>query len=415
MVTAKGTDTVLYTFPDNDNIKLAGNSVLLLVAADPKNDRNHPLSGSTPGYVVADLAGTGLPDNGEFVLILRSTNDKKGTASNVVDVAGYHANPNLKDTSKYTDLWPLNVFSAPNLGHNKFGVDTVHYRQHATIDGTKTVKDGNHVDQTAFRDAGYTGIGYRRAALGKAIHGGTPGYKDGPKSLNADVTDGRLTISEIMFDQGNGRKSPQWIELYNSSPTTSVNLQADDGWRLVIENYDDFGDEGVVNEDAISADQVMGTLNFKDSKVQTILPQQTVLVVSGRASSAGSSSGVDAGTVFIDTHVFTVFDDPDSKKALGMSRVTDPILSEKAFYIELIDGKGNVVDMVGNLQTERGRTTGYWNWSEVQGEDELEGGARSSVIRRYREKDVRNTWKRFSDAKIPGYGCSLQKDGSVLI
>ena len=233
----------------------------------------------------------------------------------------------------------------------------------------------NNNDKPSFVVAGYTGIGYRRHAQNVPAHGGTPGYHDNRQSLIAGVKDGIVRISEIMFDQGDGRVPlPQWIEIHNTSPTKSINLHGDDGWRLVIENFDD----GV-----IPIAQISGTLNFKSSEVQTLLPKQTVLVASTRARSAGSAS-VNASVVFIPTRVFSVW--ADARGELGMTKSTDPILSTKGFHIELIDGKGNNVDEVGNLTKRRGRIAAQkvWEWSKVEGVSE-NTDSRSSVVREYRK------------------------------
>ena len=409
------TETVLYTFP-NSAIEIKKDDLILVVASDPEDDGEHPLavgkdffggndqvrgigldvanSGIEPAnYIIAKssdrLYTDGMPDDGNFVLFLRrpEAHDKTNAASKlkthewVIDIAGYH--PNLGDRTTPPDfsaLWPLKGFGAPNLTHNRFDVDQVHRRQHAGIDGTKTVKDGNHVDQTAFRDAPYTGIGYRRHATNNAAHGGTPGYEDIRKNLYADVKEGKVRISEIMFEQGDGRTPlPQWIEIHNTSPTEAVNLRADDGWRLIIENYDD-GDMPI--------GRISGTLNFKSSEVQTLLPLQTVLVASTRARNAGSAS-INASVVFIPTRVFSVY--ADARDELAMKRATDPILSERGFHIELVDGKGNFVDGAGNLPVDasgalikgRGRSvaTIAWEWSAVEGVSE-DNGFRSSLVRR---------------------------------
>ena len=414
-VTAVGTEEVLYTFPNSD-INVKKDDLILIVATDPEDDGEHPLavgkdffggndqvrgigldvanSDIEPAnYIIASssdrLYTHGMPDDGNFVLFLRrpEAHDKTNAASKlkthewVIDIAGYHSNlgdPNVGPD--YSALWPLKVFGAPNLTHNRFDSDQVHRRQHAGIDGTKTVKDGNHVDQTAFRDAPYTGIGYRRHATNSAAHGGTPGYEDIRKNLYADVKEGKVRISEIMFEQGDGRTPlPQWIEIHNTSPTEAVNLRADDGWRLIIENYDD-GDMPI--------GRISGTLNFNKSEVQTLLPLQTVLVASTRARNAGSAS-INASVVFIPTRVFSVY--ADARDELAMKRATDPILSETGFHIELVDGKGNFVDAAGNLPVDasgalikgRGRSvaTVAWEWTTVEGVSE-DNGFRSSFVRR---------------------------------
>ena len=413
-VTGVGTETVLYTFPNSD-IKVNKDDLILVVASDPEDDGEHPLavgkdffggndqvrgigldvanSGIEPAnYIIAKssdrLYTEGMPDNGNFVLFLRrpEAHDKTNATAKlkthewVIDIGGYHpnlGNPNV--APDYSALWPLKGFPAPNLTHNRFDADQVHRRQNATIDGTKTT-DGNKGDKTAFGNAAYSGIGYRRHATNSAAHGGTPGYDDIRKNLYADVKKGKVRISEIMFEQGDGRTPlPQWIEIHNTSPTEAVNLHADDGWRLAIENYDD-GDMPI--------GRISGTLNFKSSEVQTLLPLQTVLVASTRARNAGSAS-INASVVFIPTRVFSVY--ADARDQLAMKRATDPILSETGFHIELVDGKGNFVDAAGNLPVDasgalikgRGRSvaTIAWEWSTVEGVSE-DNGFRSSLVRR---------------------------------
>ena len=373
IVTAKGTDKAFYTFPNDDGIKIAANGLLLLVDTDPRDNDTHPVAvgynikggndqalgigDDAPRYVVTDFAEGGLPNDGKFVLILRKpsaadkTDAKPGNDTRVVDLAGY--DDDLADPSIHTDLWPLKVFPAP-FSHGALNVETVNFRRDAGRDGTGGEK--NEAGKTSFNEVGYTGIGYKRHAQRIAAHGGTPGYEDTRKNLVADVdkAEGLLSISEIMFDQGDGQY-PQWIEIYNSS-NEPVNLHSEAGWRLIIENYDD----GVMPVRALS-----GTLNFKNSDVQTILPKQTVMVVSTRARNSGSAF-FDTRVIFPATRVFSAWD--DQRAEFDMRRSTDPILSEDGFYIELIDGKGTFSDGVGNLVKSPNRRVAAevaWTWEEI--------------------------------------------------
>ena len=416
-----GVEEALFTFPNSD-VKVPKNGLILIVASDPEDDGEHPLAvghdvrggnDQAPGvdansarYIVAQsnerLYTEGMPDDGNFLLVLRrsekldaaNAGSKLKTHDWIIDIAGYHSNLGDKNAAPdYSAVWPLKVWQTGPFSKNNLLKESVYYRRDA---GRAGIHGENNNDKPAFVTYGYTGVGYRRHAKNIAAHGGTPGYHDIRKNLVADVKDGTVTISEIMFDQGAG-KYPQWIELYNSSPTQAVNLHSEAGWRLVIENFDD---------GKIPVAQISGTLNFKNSEVQTILPQQTVLVTSTRARTAGSST-VNSSVVFIPTRVFSVW--ADARGELGMGRSTDPILSTEGFHIELIDGKGNSADEVGNLTKRRGRVAAQsvWAWSDVQGEEELENGARSSVIRRY------NEWKggtpvRYSDADIKKMGTTAE-------
>ena len=298
IVTAIGSEKTLYTFPNNDGAYTIGKNVglLLLVDTDPEDDGEHPLAvghdikggndqavglGKHPAkYAVTDFAGSGLPDDGKFVLILRhpdqpdghkkpkTATNKQGTNKNLVDIAGW--NPSLASLAGHnTQLWPLTYYQhSANLGNNKLESEKVHRRQHNKINGTDTNNraNPNHPDHAALRDVGYSGIGYRRAAQNTGAHGGTPGYEDIRKGKIVDLKDGTVRISEIMFDQGTGRTGlPQWIEIHNTSATEAINLKADDGWRLRIENLDDR---------EMRVGQISGELNFKSSEVQTLLPKQ---------------------------------------------------------------------------------------------------------------------------------------------
>ena len=181
---------MFYQFPANDNAKIAAQGVLLLVASDPRANASHPLAvgwnvdlnaeDQIPGlagiginvsskhgrYKVADptapnrpgmFGGTqsGLPDDGKFVLILRSPDNGEGHRSGqdggkgvaetgkddlnrVVDIAGWDeglAKNQYPNAVSKTDLWPLHAMGGP-FSHNKLDADKVHYRRHAnTNDG----------------------------------------------------------------------------------------------------------------------------------------------------------------------------------------------------------------------------------------------------------------------------------------
>ena len=426
LATAKGTDVAFYTFPDNDNIQLEPGEVLLLLDTSPRDNDAHPIAvgedrdtgndqalglgqnqnpkANLVRYKIANFPEGGLPDDGNFVLYLRNRNDRLKSREGVIDVIGW--SDKLADAANHTQIWPLQVFGAPDK-RNSIAVETVHYRQHRKDPDEYTHGDKKD-EHVALRDAGYTGIGYKRHAQPIAAHGGTPGYEDirGNEVGNISAT-GVLTISEIMFDQGDG-DYPQWIEIYNSSPTQAVNLHAGDhGWRLVIQNFDD----GEIRLGALS-----GTLNFRSSQVQTILPQQTVIVTSTRARNSGSAF-FDTRVVFPVTRVFSVWD--DARGELDMKRSTDNILSTEGFYIELIDGKGKVSDSVGNLVSSPNRrvaATKEWELSDVKKLDKnatKDPDQRSSILRSYRKPaggDSR-AWTKYTAAQLMAMG--ITADGWI--
>lgn len=182
---------------------------------------------------------------------------------------------------------------------------------------------------------------------------------------------GNVTISEIMFATQDGTNDIQWIELFNSSETETVALNAGRGWELSIENY---------NEPRSDRAPLSGIINFKDSgNVKTIPPRQTALIVS--ASGRNSDR-----THFATTRVFDVY--TELAREFGMSRRGDPFLHPtQGFHIELVDGRDNRVDEVGNLNV-RGRT--LWQLPNGWTADD----DRTSIIRKYHRGTARDGTQR---------------------
>ena len=191
---------------------------------------------------------------------------------------------------------------------------------------------------------------------------------------------GNVAISEIMFATDGGTNDIQWIELYNSSKTETVALDADTGWELIIENYDNRR----TNEDPLS-----GTINFKDSgRVKSIPPNQAVLIV----SASGRNSGLAR---FSANRVLMIY--PELAAEFGMRARHDPFLHPtKGFHIKLVDGRNRLVDEVGNLDG-RIRTNDEPAWQLPDGW--TENRDRTSIIRRYREYNPRT--RRYMNKGIP--------------
>ena len=185
------------------------------------------------------------------------------------------------------------------------------------------------------------------------------------------VGQGNVTISEIMFATEGSTNDIQWIELFNSSKTETVALDAGAGWELVIENYD----SRRTNEDPLS-----GAINFKNSgAVKTIKPRQAVLIVSATGRNSGTTHA--KGQLFVSTRVFDVY--AELATGFGMRTRRDPFLHPtKGFHIQLVDGRRNVVDEVGNLDG-RTRTADEPTWGLPNGWTEDDD--RTSIIRRYRK------------------------------
>ena len=358
------TDNSLVNFHDKD-IKVPANGVILLVNTNPQNtdiaagrnaaiaDTDQIFTGATSRYYVD--SNLKLPDDGKFNLILRDAHDKLKSKDNLRDVIG---GLKIVDDTIGTSLWPLVATGAPHGDVvEAHGTDLkagyVYIRKNA----------GGGTGEHHLGRQGYTGIGYDRAAAKSDANGGTPGYDNGAvKDKIAGLTDGDITISEIMVEVGKAHQNlAQWIELYNSSMTQSVNLA---GWKLHIEN--------AANGNGDLETNTFSTTLTLDG--MTISPNQTVLI----ASNTGRISDPEH---FPSTRVVNLWTTKKHRDALEMVRRTDPVLSSTGFNITLADKDGNEVDSVGNLDGNR-RTRDDPAWMLPVGEDD---GRRSSLIRVYDE------------------------------
>ncbi len=304
IVTNKTTDNDFIDFTGADRNVPAG-GILLVVKNDPTGDPDHPLAAGwnfgarntwtvaqpgqahyVPGvnensarYMVASSFGD-LPSTGEFVLVLRNRQDRNGSTANdnIRDIAGYHPDLKIDDGTRFTNLWPLSNFHDAKAVQNKFDQGTVHRRQHAGVNGTdRSRRDrGGNADDGAFRDDGWSGIGYKRNADANAVNGGTPGHPDSAHARHNrfdTTTRSSVIISEIMIDQG-PRNLPEWIELFNTSRTEAVSVN---GWRITITNHDKDSADGGVGSFAgdLSITVTLGN--------HVIPPRQSYLVVARSA------------------------------------------------------------------------------------------------------------------------------------
>ena len=395
-LTAVGTETILIRMPHNQAADVPKKGVLLLLASDPDGDPDHPLSvgynidehyddqeqGSkgdhVPRYKVVNFQGNGIP-NGQFILVLRKPDDagkndisETGNADfdKIVDIAGHSTNlsKSIADGGypnpvSETSLWPLHSFPGSHSGNNMTD-DRVWNRRRVNSKGNDLLGAGHWDGSSTFGAVGYTGIGYRRDVPSDARYGGTPGYHDVSVNVVGSVT-GDVVISELMLSTGSStnRRLPQWIEITNNSLTKAINLKADDGWRLVIETPND----------------EIRTINFKHwDHGNYILPNQTVLIVAGsptRNAPAGSDN-LPTNIVFKDDRIFNVF----REYGAGFTEIDDDFddprndltksdryrfLNPKQFHIKLIDGKGTVADVVGNLDgNPRTNDTADWEYPD---------------------------------------------------
>ena len=294
-------DDEFFSFGDKD-VKISGGGVLLLPRTDPAADPDHPLAAGwnidkgandqvngvgahSPRYLIMNdegkrnfndgfNGGKGLPDSGDFVLILRSGTDKRGKAEKLQDIAGHAGGNTLKVSSNeagYTNLWPLKggVRDA-TLSNNKLERDQVHRRQRDHIWGTSSTRydrnSGNHHDDTAWRGVGWTSVGYKRNTARNDAHGGTPGYQNNAVKSEGGDAIASVVISEIMYDTS--RNLPQWIEIQNLSNTYGINLN---NWSLFIINH---------HLKADGEDYLDGKLSERIDIDGELPPNQTMLVVS---------------------------------------------------------------------------------------------------------------------------------------
>ena len=156
----------------------------------------------------------------------------------------------------------------------------------------------------------------------------------------------KITISEIMV-VSNGGQLPQWIELYNTSDTDTVNLK---GWKLEIQNRRSTNFNGRINT----------TLTFKEKVIE---PQETLLIISkpGRASNH-----------FRNEQIYNL-------NTLHPN-LQDMVLSEEGFYLKLSNKTDELIDEVGNLDGKRNTNDRpAWDLPKVITKD----GVRTSMIRRH--------------------------------
>ena len=358
----KQEDTSLIVFPD---VSVPANGLLLitqsdltaagnvLAGGDDVSTAKVEVKGASHLYLVQ--SGLSLPDDGQFLLILRKAKEKLGLDEAFVDVAGGGGSDTdafiREQTGLYdTYVWPLQVLEAPS-GDTEESLGSGKVWQRADAD-----KVGYHKD--AWAEAAFTGLGYDRKVAKSAATAGTPGYPNGALKPTASTPKGSVTFSEIMFDSAGGTL-PQWIELYNTSKTEVLNLNR---WELEIQNVD--------SEDLVGRPIV--TLTLQEKLIQ---PNQTLLIVAGNArASSGTSLPADRIYNLLKLH----------EKNLRIKKPQDTFLSEEGFYLKLTDANGHLVDEIGNTDGNR-RTTDAPKW--VLRRSDVEG-SRSSLVRRYEKGGI---------------------------
>ena len=332
--------------------------------------------GASHMYVVRE--GLNLPDDLTFTLILRNGNDKVKTHEKIVDYAGNRFLSEVSAT-KNTDFWPLTAWAAPG---DVEGFGSITFAGQSSWGRVTDLNDkgvywpkgraDNRTHKDDWADFGFIGAGYDRDVDRNAAPG-TPGYANVAVNVVAndrDTADGKddyvfggtVTISEVMYDAGPRWNLVQWIELYNSSMTETINL---DGWTMEIRNKEDV--ESYVDS---SFDFIPHT---------KLLPNQTLLLVSGTGA-----NDVD------NTRVYNLYQ--HHRQDLGLLARDSVLLSRTGFYLKLtaktLEGGEDetvVMDEVGNVVVDGATRTVAW---ELPARDPA---ARQSLVRQYGMRAIDGT------------------------
>ena len=348
---------VIYNRDPGDTI-LAGGMNIEDVAAGTQVNK-----GSSHLYFIADKTDTGdhklvplnLPSDKKFLLLLRNGTDKVNTHEKLVDYAGNGFFSVVNDT-KNTDIHPFIAWGVPGdqeaIGDNTFTAGAGSWGRATGIkaDGAyhPNSRADNRMHKDDWADFGFVGAGYDRDVDPQAAPG-TPGYANVAVNVVADDQDnaakttpyafgGSITISEIMYDAGPRWNLVQWIELYNSSMTETINL---DGWTLEIRNKEDV--ESYVDS----------SLTFEPHT--KVLPNQTLLLVSG------------TGTNDVDSNrVYNLYE--HHRRDLGLLARDSVLLSRTGFFLRLtakvaaggVTDVTMVMDEAGNVDVVGAARTVVW-------------------------------------------------------
>ena len=406
LTTGFGNEVEIVRFP---NYSIPARDVLLLVNTAPwqtpfsmgfditVDAKNQEFGAGPNQYLIVDDNKIDIPDNDAWLLVLRSNKpwdvgDNRNvyqTGFRVEDVAGpgaLHGNFVVRDLNVPSpsyekkadgkdngDIWDTKVF--PLNGNIQVDGDFLQSDRLTTADKV-WVRDNNKQGylKDAWKQVGFTGIGYDRSAKNNDQHGGTPGYDNAiAKNKVAQLDGGKLIISELMLTTLNNRFT-QWIELYNTSKTRGIDLASDSsdpktGWQLIVEN----NNSGSWKDNKRNLNI---TVNLKELFTY-IPPNQTVLIV----ASEGRPSDKDHFPASRVASIYQKF-----PNHFSMTNRNDLILNaEGGFYIKIVDSDGTVTDEVGNLdgippniRRDIGLDNPYsWNWSTALTED----GHRTSLIR----------------------------------
>ncbi len=352
---------VIYNRDPGKNVGFAGGTNLQDIL-----DNTQVNKGASHKYVVA--SDLNLPATGKFLILLRTRNhaDDVGKPTNIKDYAGNGFFTRKEDKKFNTGIWPFVGWTKPGDlddndfgGMNTFASQNMSFGRGVNITGGKYVAKSraNRVHKDDWQSFGFTGTGYDRGKdkeMDTATSPGTPGYPNMAVNeiSNGDYSfDGKVTISEIMYDAGPRANLAQWIELYNSSMMDTVNLE---GWQLEI-----------LNKAAGIGSYVDATLTFEAGTY--IPPNQTLLIV--------SRSGVNN---VAENYVYNL--NEKHQNDLGLATRGRLLLSAEGFHLELrakiSGGSPTVMDTASNLTIEDGMRKQAWALPES-------GETRASIVRTY--------------------------------
>ena len=368
------------------------------VSIDDVADQTQVNKGASHVYTVS--ADLNLPSDKKFLIILRDGDEKEGTHEKVRDFAGNGYFTRQEPNEFDTEVWPFVGWTAPidtvdvgvndtfasadqswgrktELGHAVGDADPTVAATRASTQLNRGVywpkgREGNRMHKDDWLSFEYMGTGYDRAADGRSSPG-TPGYpnvainlishdRDGAAKHTAYAFGGAVTISEVMYDAGPRWNLVQWIELYNSSMSETINLE---GWRLEIRNKEDV--ESYVDS------------SFDFEAGAKILPNQTILLVSG------------AGTNDVDAdRVYNLYQ--HHRRELGLLARDSILLSRTGFYLNLkakfTEGGRTVLKMVdeaGNVSVTGAQRNVMWALPT------RDPAARQSLIRQYGSRVIDGT------------------------
>ena len=370
---------VIYNRHPGDTILAGGQNVEDILAGKQVN------KGSSHLYIVRE--DWSMPSDMKFLLLLRNNHEKAGTHEKIVDYAGNGYFKRVETDKFNTDVWPLIGWSAPgdqdaaDFGSdNTFADVSQSFGRGVELNDKGMWRPKSRADNRTHKDDiqpfGFMGTGYDRDVDPQAAPG-TPGYENRAVSVvyddrenaadkSAYMFGGTVTISEVMYDAGPRWNLIQWIELYNSSMTETVNLE---GWTLEIRNKEDV--ESYVDS------------SFEFQAGAEVLPNQTLLIVSGTGA-----NDVDS------TRVYNLY--ANHRRELGLLARDSVLLSRTGFYLRLtskimVNGRELsidddlsasemdliLMDEAGNVSVKGAERTVMWDLPA------RDPAARQSLVRRY--------------------------------